>query len=123
MRMPRIRLRSLMALVVAVALIMGATIEVRNYREWARYASFERQFLELADRFDRTAERERTRGDFRFARQSDINETDDRGHAEECAQTRRRLERAWYRYLGDGWSLINEWPTMPLACQIHVSPR
>jgi hypothetical protein len=101
MRVPRFRLRTLMALVAAIALVIGGAIEARNYRECARYARFERQFLVIADRFDRTAEMQRKGGDLRSAKESVSMGSDCRDHSKVCAQERRRLERGWYRYLGD----------------------
>jgi hypothetical protein len=98
---PRIRLRTLVAAVAVVALVMGAAIEIRNYQRWARSGAIERQSRDLAELHERLAEMDRRDGDTRSADRRAAEAAVLRGHAEENGREKRRLERDWYRYPGE----------------------
>jgi hypothetical protein len=109
-----------MLLVAAVALLMGVAAEFRRYRMWAFHSREERNVRFLATWYDSLAASYRKDGDIALTESHARAAAEYRDHQQRYAQGKRRYERTWYRYLGDGPSPVDEMPTMPLAGLLRV---
>jgi hypothetical protein len=92
---PRLRVRTLMALVATIALAMGTALEVVRYLQWAKYDRAERFMREMADLDDELARRCRDRGESREAEDHIRAAREMREYASHFADMKRPYERRW----------------------------